>query len=999
MSKKLKLFGLLALTVALGAGTAAAWINNNTLTLSGVTHLGDINVDKDGQNLSGAAAGFNTISGYGTVAGSILTTGKTFSPMVLGLEAANGNVLKIAPENTTARKNRVFNEQAVWGNQIQVLVNQANDGEVLINASNADAPTAAFRTIYTGGTFAFGGTLAATNNNSLGQRWVAIQGRPAGASRAGAIFKAAGTTQLVLGTLGPGSTVTNQPFYLVRDKTDGAEYDGAQLATIKVDNTGSTVQDLRLEHGLGEVRTYTDAAPGALVSGDTNPDTPLAFGAPSDTAIPATGIVGAVESSALISRAARLVKTGDGTLTIDSNGPLNVGYGLDAISGARHTGGTDVLGGTLVVKGRNATTEADRFTGYLGAIWKGTWGGFNFTVTTQPDDSTSSAYAANACADGAIHNPLAIRNEGSRVFVDRSQFFSFFNSDKGTYFTAKEFTVAGVPHRPQIAVTLNGFHSAFNGTLGTFKDGTRSSFDLVVHSVTSTAGLKTGGAPTTDPSQAMLTLGNPSNDITGETIVTRGVLAVAGAKSIAHRGTGNLYVGVARNGFTTGAANKGVFLGLADATFENKTFVSGTRNAKPAAGTTNICGDGALAAATGTTASYKDVIIRGAMEINPQAVGQTINTGAAGAITWTNTNPYPTWGGTVRFGGEGASYDIGGTVIAPTQIAVSRGAWKLDSYPVRPGGAERFAQVMLRQTATLVLGEGVWDFSKLFDLQVDNDARIRLTPNEKNFAANRSAAMAKDPLFKVRTLDVTWLGSGTNNKDRRLAVQLDLKGKTLKKGQWIKVVEAEDAIEWNNLHYLREQSGGVYEDYVKIRPGIVNLTDNTNKVVAHVDENSYTILFEVLEDTSEGGEVEKPTPKPNKPDGPEIGAPATVEPGKTVTFTLGDWYHNDKKLAAGDVTNIVWTLDGKNVTAQVKGGKLEVNAPTSEGTMTLKITGDYKGEKLEQSKSVTVKKAGEPGPGEKPGPGKPGGGSGGCDAGFGALGLALAAAFLLKRKA
>ena len=240
MSKKLKLFGLLALTVALGAGTAAAWINNNTLTLSGVTHLGDINVDKDGQNLSGAAAGFNTISGYGTVAGSILTTGKTVSPMVLDLEAANGNVLTIAPEDTTARPNRKFNEQAGGaGNVIQVLVNQANDGEVLINASNADAPTVASRTIYTGGTFAFGGTLAATNNNSLGQGWVAIQGRPAGASRAGAIFKAAGTTQLVLGTLDPGSAVTNQPFYLVRDNTNGAEYDGAQLATIKVATPGA----------------------------------------------------------------------------------------------------------------------------------------------------------------------------------------------------------------------------------------------------------------------------------------------------------------------------------------------------------------------------------------------------------------------------------------------------------------------------------------------------------------------------------------------------------------------------------------------------------------------------------------------------------------------------------------------------------------------------------------------------------------------------------------
>ena len=141
-----------------------------------------------------------------------------------------------------------------------------------------------------------------------------------------------------------------------------------------------------------------------------------------------------------------------------------------------------------------------------------------------------------------------------------------------------------------------------------------------------------------------------------------------------------------------------------------------------------------------------------------------------------------------------------------------------------------------------------------------------------------------------------------------------------------------------------------------------------------------------------------PTPTPEK-NGPEIDAPATVEPGKTVTFTLGDWYSEGKKLAAGDVKDIVWMLDGKDVTAQVKGNKLEVNAPAAEGTMTLEIKGKLVSDptkELSQKKSVTVKKAGTT-PTPTPEGGKSSGG--GCDAGFGGLALALAAAFLLKRKA
>ena len=92
-------------------------------------------------------------------------------------------------------------------------------------------------------------------------------------------------------------------------------------------------------------------------------------------------------------------------------------------------------------------------------------------------------------------------------------------------------------------------------------------------------------------------------------------------------------------------------------------------------------------------------------------------------------------------------------------------------------------------------------------------------------------------------------------------------------------------------------------------------------------------------------------------------------------------------------------LDGKDVTTQIKGTKLEVNAPAAEGTMTLEIKGKLVSDptkELSQKKSVMVKKAGTT-PTPTPDSGKSSGG--GCDVGFGGLALVLAAAFLLKKKA
>lgn len=309
-----KILALLVVGVLAVAGAAWALMPTNPLTLTGQTY----NVTPIDLQKVGMAAGdtsYNTIMGYGTVTGTMGQDGGAAQILNLLLKATTGQTLEIAPA--------VGNELSlgtVPATSLQLLINDGatDNGEVLIRGANGDAPTNALYADYLNGTFVYGGTLTATHNNSLGCGWVAIQARPEDAPRKGATFNVAGVTQLLLGAPDPTGAATNQPFYLVRDP--GAGLAGYQLATIKVDKTGSTVQDLRLEHGLGELRTF--AAP---AGGNNANDTHLAFVAANDAGAGA-GVVGQYEANwggaGGSDRATRLVKTGDGTLTIDSNGEI-----------------------------------------------------------------------------------------------------------------------------------------------------------------------------------------------------------------------------------------------------------------------------------------------------------------------------------------------------------------------------------------------------------------------------------------------------------------------------------------------------------------------------------------------------------------------------------------------------------------------------------------------------------------------------------------------------
>ena len=206
MSKKLKLFGLLALTVALGAGVAWAF---DTLTLSG-NHDAPLVVDD-------AAKEANLITGNGTQRANV--KGHATQKRILSLSAVQGSTVTLAPANEGALLNQAFQEA---GAAVQLLVNPSgNTGKVVVRASNGDNPNAAANmTSFSGGTVQLGGTLGVTRDNSLGQAWIGVLGNVAQASAP--IFQTEGVNEVQFGFRDPSGAVTQQPFYLLWNAVAGA---------------------------------------------------------------------------------------------------------------------------------------------------------------------------------------------------------------------------------------------------------------------------------------------------------------------------------------------------------------------------------------------------------------------------------------------------------------------------------------------------------------------------------------------------------------------------------------------------------------------------------------------------------------------------------------------------------------------------------------------------------------------------------------------------------
>lgn len=984
LSKKLKLFGLLALTVALGAGVAWAALPHHTLTGN---HTNDITTA-----VAGAGA-YNTIDGNGTQLGSVTTTVNFLQ--VLQLNADKGNTVTLAP---SATGNKVFQESAV-ARVMQVVVNNDNEGKVVIKASNGDDPKVSgvnnWFTRYHGGTVQMGGTLGVTNNNALGQRWVGVVGSRTVAKAP--VFQVEEVDKLQLGVNDPANQPTFQPFFLMFNTADGGAATDLRYVKVNADAVSSKLQGLTLHHGLDQ-RKYNGAAQPASGAGAAD-DTFVAL------------------ADALGTEYVRLIKQGKGSLFIngdttsiaaaaenavalpDAWGATVVGY--RPVDGAHHQGGTIVEGGVLQVDAGNASVRNDHFRGSLGKVWSA----FEGSLSTMANPYDPASYRTSAVATGALYNPLFILND-ARVMVNRSQFFSDFNVAKDATFHVDEYTLAGTNYNPQIAVTLDQKDSKADGLL-------EGKFDLVLSSILAVS-RPTNDDPNpaiTNDGQAIFFINNPDNKVfaSGDTLVANGVLEIAGAKSI---GGGQVTIGATRaaapttglpnRGFTTPANGLGTFAAAKTFKLENVTLGQV---------------GGAVAVEQGETLSFKDITLNNmgtaatnSFRINPVgvALGEGYLNNAGGdpfPATLALTTPLPgSWTdtATVAFGSEGsgdAKYAVEGVLRNPTRVDVERGVWQLNSFPTPTAtqvatGVNPFMNVYVYPTAVLSLAKDVNDFSPYMDLKVTDDSRIRLVLRDSDIAATRADAMGKAPVFQAHHIDYSALGAGAQNKDRRLVIQLDpsqLTGSTIKKG-WVKLVFSTDAKNWNNLHYLREYTPGLtYEDYAKVRITWTTTSDIVKNAVAHVDENSYTILVEVGENVTDPVNPSKPTPPAEDKLTTTLTPSATsVAPGAEVIVTLGEWTY---KGASADVVSEDVTVTGGTIKTPLAGKKVVLTAG-AEGTMTVTATSVLKSDatvKGTATTSITVTKGG--------GSGKKSSSGGGCDAGFGGLALALAAAFLLKRKA
>ena len=973
MSKKLKLFGLLALTLALTAGVAWAVAMTNVITVT----------TEDPNDYETAVATANTLVGSGK-AGK--TTGKIdFTLDHLYLKgAAKDDVLDVAPKD-----GKMLN----GNDDAQIVVNaEGEEGKVILRGANKDNPLAATRNVFAGGTVLMGGTLGLTNSNAIGQGWVGVMGR---GEKSAPVLMGEGVDSLIFGHTDPDGTVVvagRQPLYLLWADQATAGPKENELRYVVVDSTPSSMagalQGLEFRDGLAQldmVKPTLQAAKDVPVKPATETDRHYL----------------------------RLVKTGNGMMKIYGSakdtslatdathaaGNASVAGKHFALDGAFHRGGTTVVDGTLQVIAGAGAVNNDHFRGSLGRTWV-------------PYQGSSAAYAP---ADGNanfvkvanhvdIYNPLRVEGKG-KVIVDRSQFFDDFNIVTGGVFEADDYLIAGKKFYPQIAIFLHQKNSVADGLL-------KGNFDLI---------LEAKGAGTLrpdddkkddgliDPQQAVLYI-NGENEIggngageKGDTLVSTGVLQIAKAKSI---GAGEVTIGAEGaeawdRGYTT--QEVGVF--AAAASFDLPNVTRGQKL-------------GAAGAVNGATLTFKDLSLlnRGIAKtanfrINPRAVklgygyqgsdksGEQFTTDA----TPTGNAFHDSWTGTVAFGGSG-SWDVAGTMSNPTRVDIERGVLRLDSYPMAtsliPANAEPFMHVFVWPEAVLSLADGVRDFNldkaHRMNLWVTDDSRINLVLNDSDIASSRADAMGKAPVFQAHEIDYTGLGAGQKDRDRRLVIQLDTSKlsnpKSIPAG-WVKAVFSTNAPQWNRLHFLRENSNVNYEDYAKVRIVWSNTSDlpENTKAVAHLDENSNTILIEfganVTDPVNPGG------PNPGKTDDltTTLTPSATsVAPGAEVTVTLGEWTY---KGASADVVSEDVTVTGGTIKTPLAGKKVVLTAG-AEGTMTVTATSVLKSDPKVTGKgttSITVTKGG--------GSGKKSSSGGGCDAGFGGLALALAAAFLLKRKA
>lgn len=344
---------------------------------------------------------------------------------------------------------------------------------------------------------------------------------------------------------------------------------------------------------------------------------------------------------------------------------------------------------------------------------------------------------------------------------------------------------------------------------------------------------------------------------------------------------------------------------------------------------------------TGTVSNYSPTV-----DVYPDM------TNVEAPIVWRDNFTYPVWTGTVMLGEGDNTYTFGGNSRSPSNITISRGTLHLGGYPT---GTDAFANLMIRSSARLSLGENVNNFAARMNVTFDDDSRLRVVVRQSDLRSAGDDVYQADAIAEFHLVEFGPLGTGDANKDRRVVIELDGQASglgTIPAGSWIKVMGATTGNNWNNTHY---SGTGTDRDYWKIRvarPGFADQPLDESQVKVHLNETTYEIILEVLADIA-------PTPDPEtQTDATMLTAastnPTSAQPGETVTlyFNVGDNYIPGELVAMGLPSG--WT--GSEVTGNADGYDYMITGPMpASGNVSAYVVGMNQSDLREyRSSTITV---------------------------------------------
>lgn len=839
---------------------------------------------------------------------------------------AEGEVLNIQPAySATYTTNKVQGAGSVL----------RLDGEGVTNAyaARGNNPDSTDYNTYSGGTYIQSGRLNVAHSNALGVGPITLANDTT--------FGVIGTTNIDIGNTDPNGAPIPAQIITVRRHDDTTSVEDTRPVTFDVPTVASLDTALRVYRGI--VQDPSAATPGPVDYDEV-----------------------------------QIVKTGSGTMVIDSPGSL-------------HTGGTLIEGGTLFADGG----ITNKYAGELGDTWNATDEADSAKYNYNAAFGAGPKYIAHATTGVNDVNQLTINAPG-RLRINRDQFFGDLNGN-GT-FQVDSWAKNSVEIIPQVTMQLNETTPEDGGRNADFTGNITGKVNLVLDNPVAIT-----GANDNYPRIQALT---GSNTITlGDTFIKDGTLSLPGADRI---GPGTLRIGMHRGGFehnTRGvAAGTDSFRGFDEtqtvATFHgSETFTVNQKtivyaHSTPVHDYDNGTGrydfDTAfvnIAASRGKTVSFPDVNLvaeHGAVATIVQVANENpVRYAMEHALSINDKlDENTSWDGTVALT---ASYDMVGTNASNKfGFDVKNGVLHLETTEI-----SGYALVGIRQGATLSLGNTAREFDTDMTVVIEDDARVRVRPQVSDLATSLSAAQQMTAVFMADEINYTGLGMGT--EDKRLVVQLDLTNvDNAITDQWIKVVGSHNAPNWNNIHYYPESASGQNEHLYKVK---VARPDGTvfhdYSVEAYCDENEYNIYVHVkkLDNpgpiTSENWTITNSvatnaqisgTAKLQAKSG-DVYVPVTSEDATIYLFHSGvDTSVNGNAI---DSATAVTDANG-NVTYNFSKGGYGVNT-----TYVLKaVASGY------EDKTINVTTAGGSGS------------SSGCDAGFGAFALLAAAggAVVLRKK-